>query len=574
MHNAIYVRTYVHVTMQQNRLQSGDQMLLRHLRLLFWLLLFAAIAPFALASRPERPQPNNVWQFSIPLEPTTDRRAYLWIPPHCHHVRGVLVGLQNMLERPMFEDPTIRAAVADSDMPIVWISPGAWPGKLATPAQPSLAFTPEADAIAALQQVLTRLGEESGYTELEYAPLIVTGHSAAGPFVWGLAQALPNRVFAALPYKSTIFKQYTPVGVPILYVAQEWAEWGVNWGEAWHRDFLEAQSFRKRDPRTLLGDFADIGAGHFDFNHQSASVLALFIRKAAQYRLPAHAQDDVPVSLKPISAESGVLVDPVGLGTTDFKAVPYREWKMDPADAFWYFDAEMADAVNAYMLKGLHRKPQAIDFIANGSPVPLLAPLKPEFLKDGITFRVHAESLAQSPSSKLYGGAALGHSSSPITYRVSSGAIMQTGADTFRVAARSGGLTRQGMPWEPWIMAVQPGDAQYRSTDKPAHILIDVLNKQGTPQSIAFTPLSSVSAGTELVPLHATASSGLPVDFFVESGPAIVEGDHLRLLSIPPRTRFPVKVIIGAFQWGRVGNQPVQSTGPVVEEFYIRSALR
>jgi len=541
-------------------------------------LLLATSILFATAARLAGAEPDGVWQFPIPLEPATERRAYLWIPPQRKHIRGVLIGLQNMLERPMFEDPAIRAAVADSDMAIVWISPGAWPGKLEVAAQPSLALTPQADAIAALQQILTRLGQQSGYTELEFAPLLVTGHSAAGPFAWGLAQAMPDRVFAALPYKNAIFKEYTPLGVPTLYVAQEWAEWGAKWGEAWQREFADAAAFRKRDPRTLFGGFADIGAGHFDFNHQSASVLALFIRKAAEYRLPANEPNGLPVPLKAISIESGVLVDPATLGMQSFKAIPYREWRGDPQNAFWYFDAEMAQAINDYMLKGLSRKPQAIDFVANGTPVPLLtngfAVLKPDFLPDGITFRVHAESLDKSPTPTLYGGASLGRAHTPITYRVSSGALMQTGPDTFRVAARSGGLTRQGMPWEPWIMAVQPGDAQYRSTDKPAHILIDVRNPKGTPQTIAFAQLHSFPAGTGVVPLHATASSGLPVQFFVESGPAVVEGDHLRLLSLPPRTRFPVKVIVSAYQWGRVSDRPIQSAGPVTEEFNITSGSR
>jgi len=45
---------------------------------------------------------DAVWQYSVPLEKGTERRAYLWIPPDCRRVRGVLIGLQNMLERDSF----------------------------------------------------------------------------------------------------------------------------------------------------------------------------------------------------------------------------------------------------------------------------------------------------------------------------------------------------------------------------------------------------------------------------------------------------------------------------------------
>src|SRR6266851_1748824 len=127
--------------------------------------------------------------------------AYLWIPPRCKHVRSVLIELQNMLERPIFEDLEIRATITASNMAIVWISPGAWPGKLDSPEQPSLKFSPPADAIEGVQHALIGLARESGYREIEFVPLLATGHSAASPFVWGMASMLPNRVFAAIPYK-------------------------------------------------------------------------------------------------------------------------------------------------------------------------------------------------------------------------------------------------------------------------------------------------------------------------------------------------------------------------------------
>ena len=536
------------------------------------LLILLCACEKANAEQPA-PQPSNVWQYSVPLERGTERRAYLWIPPQCRHLRGVLLGLQNMLERPMFEDPEIRAAVASSDMAIVWISPGAWPGKLDVPEQPSLKFSPTDDAIAGVQRVLADLAHESGYSEIKFAPLLVTGHSAASPFVWGMAATEPNRVFAALPYKGYNVG-VIPAGVPTLQVEQEWAEWGKTWGEVWHKELTDLADMRKKDPAALLGGFADLGSGHFDWHHDSAHVIALFIRKAAQYRLPAEASEAAPVTLKPISPKSGVLVDPNVLGTAQFAAVPYEEWKGDPGDAFWYFDREMAEAVDSYMRVQLNKLPQAIDFAVNGHRAPLVdngfAVIKPEFLPDGITFRVHAESLTASPSATLYPNATLGHATTSITYRVGSGALRQTGPDTFQVVARSGGLLRQGQPWEPWILAYQPGDDQYRSADKPAHILIDVRNTQGASQTITFPRVPDVRQEQHQIHISATASSGLPVQLYVEFGPAVIEGNTLHLLPIPPRSRYPVRVIVSAFQWGRVGPKPIKTTGPQTQEFFIR----
>jgi hypothetical protein len=531
------------------------------------------LASLSTGTAQTQPTQDNTWQYSVALEKGTERRAYLWIPPRGEHVRGVLIGIQNMLERPMFEDSEIRAAISASNMAIVWISPGAWPGKLAIPEQPSLRFSPSDDAINGVQRALTKLAHESGYSEIETAPLLVTGHSAASPFVWGMASALPDRVFAAIPYKGYTVG-LSPDEVPTLEVAQEWAEWGPQWGEVWRKELNMAAEMRKKDGALLIGVFADIGSGHFDWRHESASVIATFIRKAAEYRLPANGQLQGAIKLKPIALESGVLVDPASLGTARFRTVPYREWHGDPKDALWYFDREMAEAIQHFMMKQLDKKPQAIDFVVGGKPVPLVsngfAAIKPEFLADGITFRVRAEALNASATANLYNGATLGHAAGQVLYRVGSGALFQTGPDTFQAAARSGGLTRQGQPWEPWIIANQPGDMEYRSADKPAHILIDIRNTRGLSQEIAFQKISDIDRSDRQITLSATSSSGLPVQLYVESGPAEIEGNTLHLLPIPPRSRYPVRVIVSAFQWGRIGEHSIQSAGPETQEFFIR----
>jgi len=41
--------------------------------------------------------------------------------------------------------------------------------------------------------------------------------------------------------------------------------------------------------------------------------------------------------------------------------------------------------------------------------------------------------------------------------------------------------------------------------------------------------------------------------------------------AIPPRARFPVKVTIGAYQFGKTTEPKFQSTGPVLREFFIEN---
>ncbi|HVM61324.1 MAG TPA: hypothetical protein VMV72_10705 [Verrucomicrobiae bacterium] len=485
-------------------------------------------------------------------------------------MRGLIVGLQNMLEKPMFQDSVIRQAATDSGLGIVWISPGSI-GKSDPPL--SLKFGPLKDAGDQLQQVLVDLAKESGYQEIEFAPLLAVGHSAATPFVWGMAEWNPKRVFAILPYKGW-YPGHVTDDVPIFHVSSEWAEvGGSNWGETWRKDSASVLKLRARSDRCLIGECAELGNGHYDWNGVSAGVIAMFIRKAVQYRLPAGAALNQTVDLKPIDVASGVLVDASSLGTANFKAVPYNKWQGDRAKAYWYFDEELARTVNDFMAAPLSKKPQVIDFIINGQPAPLekagTAEIHPQFLEDGVTWKVEAAFLDRSPTN-LYGGAEVGHAPGPILYKVSTGAITQTGTDTFRVWLGRGGVVRQGPPWEPWGMAYHPGNNEYRSADRPIHFWVNVINKEGKPQTIDFPKIPDQRLGTKSMELHATADAGLPVQFFVVSGPAELQNDTLRFEPIPPRSRFPVKVIVGAFQWGR-GNEPkVQSAGPVMQEFFIQ----
>src|SRR4051812_41448417 len=52
----------------------------------------------------------HVYQYSIKVG---TRTAYLWIPPDCKQVKGVIISLANLLERNWLEDPLIRHTAAE-----------------------------------------------------------------------------------------------------------------------------------------------------------------------------------------------------------------------------------------------------------------------------------------------------------------------------------------------------------------------------------------------------------------------------------------------------------------------------
>jgi hypothetical protein len=527
-------------------------------------------SPTLAAEKWEDPNPqSDVWQYSVPMGTDSDHRAYLWIPQQCKHVRGVLIGAQNMQEEPFFQDALIRKTCAECGLGIVWFSPGDDMG-----AHVYKTFSP--GAADGVQKALADLAVESGYSEIENAPLLVTAHSASTPFIWGMADPFASRVFALLPLKGW-FPGHVPSDVPILYVSSEYAEvGGANWGETYLKDRADVARLRADGPDRLIGEAADIGAGHYEWDPVFAPVIAMFIRKAAEYRLPDDGPLTGPVPLKPIGPMSGWLIDPATLGTPRAKPVARKDWHGDPAKGLWYFDREMAQTVSDFIAANVAKKPQVIDFLDNrGQPVPLsqsgVSNLDVTWLPDNVTFKVAATYLDKSPIANLYNGETVGNSSAPIKFKVSTGAIKQTGPDAFRVWMHRGGLAQQGSPWEPTIMAYSDGDSQYRRADRPGHPWLYTINGDGVSQTVSFSAIADVRATARSITLHATASSGLPVQFYVVSGPVALADDNVTLtfLPIPPRSKYPVRVIVAAYQWGRPVDPKIQNAPLTYQEFHI-----
>ena len=62
-----------------------------------------------------------------------------------------------------------------------------------------------------------------------------------------------------------------------------------------------------------------------------------------------------------------------------------------------------------------------------------------------------------------------------------------------------------------------------------------------------------------------TSDCGLPVYYYVKEGPAEIEGNKLVFTRIPPRSKFPLKVTVVAWQYGLAGE--VQTAEPVERSF-------
>src|SRR4051812_6560737 len=70
------------------------------------------------------------WQWMVPVDSVVSKEtnanpnAFLWIPPGCKQVRGVVVGQHNMIEEGIFEHPAFRKVLAEIGFAEIWITPG------------------------------------------------------------------------------------------------------------------------------------------------------------------------------------------------------------------------------------------------------------------------------------------------------------------------------------------------------------------------------------------------------------------------------------------------------------------
>lgn len=503
---------------------------------------------------------DAVFQYATPVATTKGQsHAFLWLPPEAKQIRGVVMAGMTLAERELVKDPQIRKVCADQQLAIVFLKTGL--------------------ASVDVQKVLDELAMLSGYRELTVAPLFFIGHSAGGPQAKAAAIKCRERCFGVMHYRGGHPGGDDPVppGVPALMMIGQFDEFGLklrddtgreNWENA--RDSLAA--FRAQNKGNLGSIVIEPGAGHFAWSDRSAAYLALFLRKAAQARIPDWPIDtETPVTCKPIDPASGWLTD-LTIKMPGHPAAPFGEYKGDKPNAAWHFDHELAQATAAYHQGLGGKKDQLLRWT---DPHSVEAGARRYFnevkwVGDGQTFEVHPVYADAYPRTGKDGkvphwvlaGQPVGSSKAPIKVRPIGGPVVAAGAHTFRM--KYDALAPATDPGRVTFLAWSDGDAEYRYTE-----LVGMMPRgftglnSGNDQAITFPPVSNLKVGGDPVELKATSDSGLAVEFYVSHGPAVVENGKLRIAELPARATFPMAVKVVAYQFGRGVEPRVKTAVPV-----------
>lgn len=536
----------------------------------------------AKGASPEFTQSTPVWQWSLPL--ANNKRAFLWLPPDCEQVRAIVVGQDNMIEQGIMEHPLFRATLAELGIAEVFVTDPF-----------DFVFQFDKDAGNIFDDMIIQLAKRSGYSELAFAPVVPLGHSACASYPWNFAAWNPGRTLAVLSIHGDAplarftgsgrpnpdWGDRTIDGVPGLMVMAEY-----EWGDDRHGvdRLTPALEFRTLHPKAPIAMLAEPGEGHFNYSDRLIGILTMFIRKAAEARLPDAMPLDRSVQLISVDPTNGWLVQRWHLNKPRTEQpAPFKEYKGEHREAFWAFDKQMAYAIHDYQSDQPAKMPQLLSVTTGdipkekgcGEPVDL--PFHPE--DDGVTFRLRTAFMDVVPGNATHNhnaarwayasaGSPIGHCSTSESIRLHKivGPVRQIENDTFQLSYDRMNYVGGQRRWNIWVWANHPGDATYKNAVQQAHITLQT-NTAGKSQSITFNAIPDQKAGAEPLRLRAVSDAGLKVYFYVLEGPAVVEGDCLKLTPIPPRTTYPIKVTVVAWQHGLP--EKIKTAQPVARSFLI-----
>ena len=196
--------------------------------------------------------------------------------------------------------------------------------------------------------------------------------------------------------------------------------------------------------------------------------------------------------------------------------------------------------------------------------------------QDGITFHLRGEfyDTVGSGSPRLANwtglpaGSPLGHAAGggPVTIDWVAGPFTNACRAS---SSRSPGLDPNARQHVLTFIARHPGDTQYKPVVQQAQMTLPAKLTEGKEQHISFPGIADQRAGIKDLALHAKSDAGVPVYYYVLEGPARVEGNTLVFTAIPPKAKYPVRVTVVAWQYGRATEPRLQSAVPVINSFYL-----
>ncbi len=336
------------------------------------------------------------------------------------------------------------------------------------------------------------------------------------------------------------------------------------------------------------GSLVELYEGHFNAMPRALNVLAMFIDKACAARLPDNYPTDPTMKpiLKTLDFKKGWLVDQNYFNAKDTikyaKPAPYNQFKGNKKSSEWFFDEEIARTCEQLAVTEYFKKVEQFTILKlDGTPDTLYECVYSYHPKDGYKFMdstnvmkltvssfdkpwpIDTASVNTKDSLKvpmklsnnvlLPGVTTLPITNLPVKARCNASCYKHLGNLTFklrfnRFSPNAGGYTQS------YVSLYKEGNDTVAASLRNVRLDRTQSTMAGfKSQFIIFPTINNIDVNTRSVTLKATANSGLPVEYFVRNGPAVVVGNQLIITQIAEGTKFPIPITVGAYQVGTTG---------------------
>ena len=502
----------------------------------------------------------------------TNATLYLWVPETCKQLRGLLIMGTNVPEHMLVGHPAIRKVCEANNLGIIWSTPSFMNyRKSVTKDNKQLNMALEYKTeVNFLQQMLNGLAETSGYPEVATVPWLPMGESGHLIMVDALMEYSPERCIAGIFIKNNHLPPHNRQ-VPTLTAfgtSQEWGQDKVDMRKRWNdvTDAYESvRNQRRLNPQWPFSYVIDGTSGHFDCSERLVNYFAHYIDAVSKARL----SDDGTAKLKVIDLERGYSAEMPVPGYENKLVKPYKSSDTSNIPAPWFLDKALAIESQSIANINWRAATQLPGFLTDsGKIAPFIfngiSKYTPSDMgEDGITFSVKGVMLDKLPENFVGAGEKLPKVDAEPKLEWVCGQFKPLGNNRFRIA-----LNRTWPNTANYLGVRQIGSDTIRAIFQPCGLTLPK-NNTGLTQKITFDKIPDVNVETKSISLSAKSDAGLPVEFYVVAGPAIIKDGKIVFTKIPPKTKFPVAVTIAAWQWGRNKEPKVRMAEIVKQTFFI-----
>lgn len=486
----------------------------------------------------------------VPSAARGNHPVYLWLPPSCEAgVRGIILTSFVSSEALFCQDSLIRSVAQDEQLAIMQI----YPSKIGKLAAPDTSIV-----LAALDS----FAENSGFSEIRYAPWFTFGHSVGCHFATNLAWWHPERVAGIIDYKGMILiKPDWCKGdikhIPILGICGQYEEFDspkeFHFGTENHVKMISDTiiHFRKQSLDYQMGGMMIVGEGHFAWSKNAAPFIAKFIRKVAQKRIPynTYAKNGI-LTLNKINTNTGWIGD---MSLID--SLP--SVKIDSASTttnynkFWFIDKEFAEDWLIYQKQGTKRR----QVVCSDYMKPTILPQSEvNYVADGkffqTTFNIEKTYEVSGWASSLLPTSTFIQSgpASIINGKIVINPCKIVDDNAIRIIIRQDGND-----------TLKPADRCLKAA---------VLSVKGDTQIISIPPIIPTLKVGDSLALNCSSSSGLPVSYQIVSGPAEIKGNMIQVKNFVWKKE-SLKIVVRVAQAGGNGFgtvSPISFTIPITND--------